>query len=141
MSWKDIIKIQTLVPKEEEVEVELDTDALAESCCGQAKLDYIVAMTEKFQEDLDEQIDKVSERIKRYPAGPKKTEAERLFTQLQQNQNQIHSMVETYQNIIDDVDCDEFRQYLIQMSRDSTDPMQEPSKTILADWKKCEGEE
>lgn len=61
MSWKLILKIQELVPKEEEVEIELDMGALAESCCEQAKLSFIQLMMETHEAhplpDNDQLID------------------------------------------------------------------------------------
>ena len=48
--WFDILKNQELVPKEEEVGIELDTDALSDKCCQEAKEKFLRGLLEAVQQ-------------------------------------------------------------------------------------------
>ena len=139
MNWEDILKYMQLIPKEEEVEIELDNEALGESCCGQAKLDYITSMVEMFQEKLDKAIEDTNKLINAATAGPKKDKANKMFAEVKENQKEIQGMIVELEQTIEGAPCNEFRIFLRNMASLPNHPETKIAKEILKDWKECEG--
>ena len=159
--WMDILKFQELVPKEEEDEVplaytmsnfagkigeapvtaELVSDDLAESCCGQAKMDFIQSMRRILLDAQQEKIEKVTLIINRRKEGPRKQEMLRLLDRLHENRRVMEGLVETYEHLTDTGTCEEVRWALNRLADDEDDPLQEEAVRILEEWKECEGKE
>ena len=140
MNWTEILKIMQ-IPELEPVEIELDREKLAESCCGQAKLDYLIAIHENYQDKVQSEMDRVRQRIERGEGGPNTAKINRLFANAQQYQQEIKEMGEQLVGVIDGIPCDAFRRSLEEESnRTSVDEMAKTIKQILKDWKECEGE-
>jgi hypothetical protein len=116
--WEDILKRQftELPPPTLTGEVELDRDALAESCCQQAKL----AFAEGFTKINDEMSEK-------YAGKPdfKARELNRLYD------NVINSL--------DTISCDGLKQLLRKVLQfPHLQLIHSLSRDILKDWEECE---
>ena len=115
MNWKRILKIQELVPKEEQVDIELDREALAESCCEQARLAFVEGFTEI--------NDKQQEKWAGQDGGQ---ELNRLYT------NVIHSL--------DDFTCDQLKDaFKMILNWPHMKMLHVLVRDILNDWEECEG--
>tara|TARA_R100000152_G_C6735849_1_gene160056 strand:+ start:540 stop:917 length:378 start_codon:yes stop_codon:yes gene_type:complete len=121
--WEDILKRQftsairpSQIDKPEEMEIELDRDALAESCCQQAKLAFV----ERFTELNDEMSEKF--------AGQQDFDAREL-TRLYDN----------VINHLDTISCDNLRLLLRKALQVPRLQLLHPlARDILKDWEECE---
>ena len=119
--WMGILKFSAAmrpsqIKKPEEVELELDKDALAESCCQQAKL----AFAEGFTKINDEMLEKY--------AGKPDFNAREL--------NQLYDKVI---NALDTISCDDLRRLLREVLRfPHLQLIHSLTRDILKDWEECE---
>tara|TARA_R100000458_G_C8092666_1_gene122721 strand:- start:100 stop:525 length:426 start_codon:yes stop_codon:yes gene_type:complete len=136
--WFNILKAELFPEEEDVIDIELNRDALADSCCSQAKMDFMQTARRLLHTQTQERIHQVRERMQRLDEGPRKQEIRRLLDRAIRNQQMMSDLLDTYDHLIDTGTCADVRRMLNEISTESDDPMQEESIRILEEWEECE---